>query len=115
MRMNDWKIVFQEQRTQGGFGIWANPFTPLRVPKLFNLRMDPYERADITSFVYEKWWGTKMYIVAEGIQKGAVFLESFVTYPPSQDPASFSINDISENVKDQIKMIRSQQQNAVRK
>ncbi|OWU92804.1 MULTISPECIES: arylsulfatase [unclassified Flavobacterium] len=115
MRMNDWKIVFQEQRTQGGFGIWANPFTPLRVPKLFNLRMDPYERADITSFVYEKWWGTKMYIVAEGIQKGAAFLESFVTYPPSQDPASFSINDISENVKDQIKMIRSQQQNAVRK
>jgi len=109
MRMGDWKIVFQEQRTQGGFGIWANPFTPLRVPKLFNLRQDPYERADITSFVYEKWWGTKMFIVAEGIQKGAVFLESFVTYPPSQDPASFSINAISERVKEQIKMIHKQQ------
>ncbi len=49
MRMNDWKIVFQEQRAPGGFAIWANPFTPLRVPKLFNLRMDPYERADVTS------------------------------------------------------------------
>ena len=99
MRMNEWKIVFQEQKTPGGFGIWANPFTPLRVPKLFNLTQDPYERADITSFVYEKWWATKMFIVAEGIQRGAVFLESFVTYPPSQDPASFSIDDISARVK----------------
>ena len=114
MRMNDWKIVFQEQRTPGGFAIWANPFTPLRVPKLFHLRMDPYERADITSFVYEKWWATKMFIVAEGIQRGAVFLQSFVTYPPSQDPASFSIDAISERVKDQIKMLRAQQ-NAIRK
>jgi len=114
MRMNDWKIVFQEQETPGGFGIWANPFTPLRVPKLFNLRQDPYERADQTSFVYEKWWATKMFIVAEGIQKGAVFLESFVTYPPSQDPASFSIDDISEQVKEKIKILRAQQ-NALRK
>ena len=114
MRMNDWKIVFQEQRTPGGFGIWANPFTPLRVPKLFNLRQDPYERADITSFVYEKWWASQMFIVAQGIQKGAVFLESFVTYPPSQDPASFSIDDISGRVKEQIKMIRAQQ-NAIKK
>lgn len=47
--------------------------------------------------------------MAEGIQKGAVFLESFVSYPPSQDPASFSINAISERVKDQIKMIHTQQ------
>ncbi len=114
MRMNDWKIVFQEQRMPGGFAIWANPFTPLRVPKLFHLRMDPYERADITSFVYEKWWATKMFIVAEGIQKGAIFLQSFVTYPPSQDPASFSIDAISGRVKDQIKMLRAQQ-NAIRK
>lgn len=109
MRMSDWKIVFQEQRTPGGFGIWANPFTPLRVPKLFNLRQDPYERADMTSFVYEKWWASQMFIVAQGIQKGAVFLESFVAYPPSQDPASFSIDDISERVKDKIRMIRAQQ------
>jgi len=109
MRMNDWKIVFQEQRTPGGFGIWANPFTPLRVPKLFNLRQDPYERADITSFVYEKWWASQMFIVAQGVQKGAVFLESFVAYPPSQDPASFSIDDIGERVKEKIKVIRAQQ------
>ena len=50
-----------------------------------------------------------MFIVAQGIQKGALFLESFVTYPPSQDPASFSIDDISMRVKEKIKMIRSQQ------
>jgi arylsulfatase len=115
MRMNNWKIVFHEQRAPGGFEIWANPFTPLRVPKLFNLRMDPYERADITSFEYEKWWGTKMFIVAEGIQRGAVFLETFLKYPPSQDPASFSIDDIGEGVKEKIKVIRAQQQNSTRK
>ncbi len=50
-----------------------------------------------------------MFIVAEGVQKGAVFLESFVTYPPSQDPASFSIDDISKKVKEQIKILHGQQ------
>lgn len=56
-----------------------------------------------------------MYIVAEGIQRVAAFLESFVTYPPSQDPGSFSIDAISGRVKEKIKMLHAQQQNAVRK
>ena len=47
MRYGDWKLVFGEQRAPGGFDVWANPFTNLRVPKMFNLRMDPYEHADI--------------------------------------------------------------------
>ena len=48
MRFGDWKIVFCEQRKPGRFDVWANPFTCLRVPKMFNLRMDPYERADMS-------------------------------------------------------------------
>jgi hypothetical protein len=48
-RYNDWKIVFCEQRQPGGFIVWANPFTCLRAPKVFNLRMDPFERADVVS------------------------------------------------------------------
>ncbi|WP_417743466.1 hypothetical protein [Salipiger sp.] len=48
LRYENWKVVFKEQRMQGTMGVWAEPFTELRVPKLFDLRADPYERADIT-------------------------------------------------------------------
>ena len=52
MRFDNWKVVFAEQRMQGTAAIWAEPFTFLRVPKIFNLRTDPFERADITSNTY---------------------------------------------------------------
>ena len=55
MRYGDWKLVFGEQRAPGGFAVWSNPFTTLRVPKMFNLRMDPYERADVVSDQYYDW------------------------------------------------------------
>lgn len=55
MRFGNWKAVFAEQRAPGGFAVWSNPFTPLRVPKIFNLRMDPYERADVVSDQYYDW------------------------------------------------------------
>ena len=48
LRFDNWKIVFMEQRVRGTLQIWAEPFVPLRVPKLFNLRTDPYEHADVT-------------------------------------------------------------------
>ena len=54
-RYDNWKIVFMEQRVTGTMRIWAEPFVPLRVPKIFNLRTDPYERADITSNTYYDW------------------------------------------------------------
>jgi arylsulfatase len=54
-RYNDWKIVFCKQRRPGGFEVWANPFTCLRAPKVFNLRMDPMERADVVSDQYYDW------------------------------------------------------------
>jgi hypothetical protein len=52
LRYDNWKFVFLEQRAPGQLLIWANPFTNLRVPKIFNLRTDPYERADVTSNTY---------------------------------------------------------------
>ena len=55
LRFDNWKIVFMEQRVPGTLQVWAEPFVPLRVPKLFNLRTDPYERADITSNTYYDW------------------------------------------------------------
>ncbi|WP_018598876.1 arylsulfatase [Mycobacterium sp. 155] len=92
LRFHNWKVVFQEQRCQGTLQIWAEPFTPLRAPKIYNLRTDPYERADITSNTYYDWWLDHDYIA---FYAGAIvtqFLETFKEFPPRQEAASFTIN-----------------------
>ncbi len=93
-----WKAVFCEQRAQGNFNIWSEPFSCLRVPKLFNLRMDPFERADITSDQYYAWMIDNAYLLGIGIQKSAAFLQTFIKYPPSQMPPSFTIDQIERQV-----------------
>ncbi|WP_336334509.1 arylsulfatase [Pseudomonas putida] len=102
MRFNDWKIVYCEQRAPGGFAVWSEPFTCLRTPKLFNLRMDPYERADVVSDQYYDWLTKNDYLLFQGTQKAARFLQTFVDYPPSQRPASFSIDQIQSAVEKKI-------------
>ncbi|SDJ40000.1 arylsulfatase [Pseudomonas delhiensis] len=109
MRFGDWKIVWCEQRAPGGLQVWSEPFTCLRVPKLFNLRMDPYERADVVSDQYYDWLTKNDYLLFQGTQKAAKFLQTFVEYPPSQRPASFSIDQIRENVDKQIEAKMKQQ------
>ena len=92
IRFDNWKVVFMEQRSQGTLQLWAEPFVPLRVPKLFNLRTDPYERADITSNTYYDWFlDTRL----PGLTASAIvieFLETFKEFPPRQEPASFTID-----------------------
>ncbi|BDB25479.1 arylsulfatase [Cupriavidus sp. P-10] len=102
MRYGDWKIVFCEQTSPGGFQVWQDPFKCLRVPKVFNLRMDPYERADIVSDQYNDWLTKNAYLTEIGTMKASVFLETFVNYPPSQRPASFSIDQVRERVDKKI-------------
>jgi len=102
IRYGNFKAVFEEQRAPGNMLIWANPFTPLRVPKLFNLRMDPYERADITSDQYYDWLVKNAYLVGQAQMKAAAFLQTFVEYPPSQRPASFSIDQVRKQVDKKI-------------
>ena len=63
LRFDNWKVVFMEQRVQGTLQIWAEPFVHLRVPKLFNLRTDPFERADITSNTYYDWLLENDYLI----------------------------------------------------
>jgi len=92
IRFENWKIVFMEQRQQGTLGIWAEPFTVLRVPKLFNLRTDPFERADITSNTYWDWFLDHDYIAMYGTAIATVFLQTFRDFPPRQEPASFTID-----------------------
>jgi len=102
MRFDNWKVVFCEQRAPGNLNIWQEPFVCLRVPKIFNLRMDPYERADITSDQYNDWLGKNAYLTEIGTMKATEFMETFVTYPPSQRPASFSIDQVQEQVHKSI-------------
>jgi arylsulfatase A-like enzyme len=102
MRFDDWKAVFEEQRTKGNLNIWQDPFTSLRLAKIYNLRMDPYERADITSDQYNDWLTKNVYLVAMATMKATAFLETFVAYPPSQRPASFSIDQVRRQVDKKI-------------
>jgi arylsulfatase len=102
-RLNEWKAVFVEMKHPGGFQVWQEPFTVLRVPKLFNLRMDPFERADIVSDQYFDWLVRNDFKLFQLNMKAAAFLENFVEYPPSQEAASFSIDQIARDVEAKIK------------
>ena len=94
VRFDNWKLVFLEQRATGTLRIWAEPFTQLRVPKIFNLRTDPYERADITSNTYYDWILDHAWVCVP--MQAFVFqmIQSFAEFPPSQKPASFSLDQV---------------------
>jgi arylsulfatase len=98
IRAGNWKAVFMEQRVQGTLQIWAEPFVPLRVPKLFNLRTDPFERADITSNTYYDWMIRRTYLLLYASAITTQFLESFREFPPRQRPATFSIDQAVEKL-----------------
>jgi arylsulfatase len=92
VRFDNWKAVFMEQRCQGTMQIWAEPFTRLRIPKLFNLRTDPYERADQTSNTYYQWFIEHDYILAMSLMITEKWAETFKEFPPVQRPNSFTID-----------------------
>jgi arylsulfatase len=93
LRYDNWKVVFMEQRCQGTLQVWAEPFVKLRVPKLFNLRTDPYERADITSNTYYDWFFHRDYIIFAAQAIAGQFAATFKDFPPAQKAASFTIDD----------------------
>jgi arylsulfatase A-like enzyme len=92
MRFENWKAVFLEQRCQGTLRIWAEPFTHLRLPKLFNLRTDPFEYADITSNTYYEWFLHHDYFVFYMTAMATAFLDTFKEFPPRHEPASFTVD-----------------------
>jgi arylsulfatase A-like enzyme len=98
MRYDNWKLVFLEQRAPGTLRIWAEPFVSLRVPKIFNLRTDPFERADITANTYYDWLIDRAFLLvpAQGIV--AEFLGTFRAFPPRQKAASFTIDQVMERL-----------------
>jgi arylsulfatase len=99
MRYDNFKVVFMEQRATGTMQIWAEPFVPLRLPKIFNLRTDPYERADITSNTYWDWIFDHAFIYVPVQVEVGEFLSSFKEYPPSQKTGSFSVDKVIEQLQ----------------
>ena len=99
LRAHNWKVVFVEQRCPGTMQIWAEPFTVLRVPKLFNLRTDPYERADVTSNTYWDWFVDHDYIALVATAIATQFLDTFVEFQPRQKAPSFSVDQAVEKLE----------------
>jgi arylsulfatase len=102
LRVGNWKMVFLEQRCEGTLRVWAEPFTQLRIPKLFNLRTDPFERADTTSNTYWDWYLRKSYMIMGGQAIVARFLETFQQFPPRQKAASFTIDQAMQKMEDSL-------------
>lgn len=100
-RLGDWKTVFYENRGQR-FGVWMEPFVELRVPLLFNLRRDPFEKSQHNSNTYYDWFLDRPYVLIPMQAVTAKFAQSFVEYPPSQKPGEFNIKGIVEKLKEQM-------------
>jgi arylsulfatase A-like enzyme len=98
LRFGDWKLVYREQRAHY-FDVWAEPLVKLRIPKLFNLRRDPYERADTDSNNYRHWWIRHAFMLFVANEYVEELLKSFVDFPPRQKPASFNLDQVVRDMK----------------
>lgn len=97
-RYNDWKVVFLENRGEA-FGVWREPFTELRVPLLFNLRRDPFEKAQHNANTYNDWFLDHAFIIVPIQGLAAQFLQTMKDYPPSQSPGSFNLTKIEAQLR----------------
>ena len=100
LRYDNWKLVFMEQRVQGTLRVWAEPFVTLRLPKLFNLRTDPYERADVTSNTYYDWFMDHVFLLVPAQAYVSQFLMTFKEYPQRQKAAAFNLDEVLKNLKE---------------
>lgn len=100
LRYQDWKMIFMEQERPDTLRAWIEPWTPLRVPLIFNLRRDPYERAHVTSNTYYDWMIDRVFLLVPAQQYVGQFLTTFREFPPRQKPASFSIDQVMEKMSE---------------
>jgi arylsulfatase len=101
LRLGDWKAVFLENRGQA-FEVWREPFTELRVPLLFNLRRDPFEKAQHNSNTYNDWFLDRVFVLVPMQQIAARFLVTMKDYPPSQSPGSFNLEKIEKSIAESM-------------
>jgi len=97
LRFNQWKLVFREQRAHG-FDVWQEPFVTLRVPKLFNLRTDPFEEADHIAMDYGRWRFDRIFLLVPAQQYVGKFLATFKEFPPSQKIGTFSLDQVMQQL-----------------
>ena len=99
LRYEDWKLIFMEQKATGTFRVWMEPFVPLRVPLIENLRRDPYERAEMTSNTYFDWVLDRAFLLVPAQTYVGSFLMTFKDYPPRMEAATFSLDQVLEVIK----------------
>ena len=98
LRWREWKMIFMEQKEYATLRAWMEPFTPLRVPLIFNLRRDPYERSYRTSNTYFDWMIDRAYLLVPAQAYVGNFLSTFQEFPPRQKAASFSLDQVMEKL-----------------
>jgi len=99
LRYDNWKVVFAQQRAEGTLNVWSEPYTFTRIPWLFNLRTDPYEKASITSNTYWDWYIDRVFLLVPAQAYVADFLDTFKEYPPRQEAATFTIDKVLEQLQ----------------
>ena len=97
LRYNNWKLVFAEQRAHS-FDVWQEPFVTLRIPKIFNLRSDPFERADHEGIDYPRWRADRTFLLVPAAAYVGQWLSTFKEFPPRQKPASFNLDRVMEKI-----------------
>ena len=97
LRYNQWKLVFAEQRAHG-FDVWQEPFVTLRLPKIFNLRSDPFEMADHVGMDYDHWRIDRTFLLVPAQEYVGKFIATFKDFPPSQKVGSFSLDQVLEKL-----------------
>jgi hypothetical protein len=110
VRVGDYKLSFAEQRMAGTLGLWAEPFTKLRLQKIYNLMQDPYERADITSNTYWDWLLNHVPQGYLSMQEVTTFAATFKEFPPRSTPPSFSAATI---MAETLESVRNAQKKAL--
>jgi arylsulfatase len=98
LRYDQWKVVFAEQRAEG-FDVWSEPFVPLRAPRIFNLRADPFEKADRVGMDYKHWLIDHTFLLVPAQEYVGKFLATFKEFPPSQKVGSFSLDKVMETLQ----------------
>jgi arylsulfatase len=98
-RYDNWKIVFMQQRVEGTLAIWGEPFVATRIPYLYNLRTDPYERAQVTSNTYWDWYIDRVFLLLPAQAIVGEFLTSFIDFPPRMKAASFTIDQVQQKLE----------------
>ncbi len=98
-RYDQWKMVFMEQKAHG-LGVWQNPLTPLRAPKLFSVRADPFERADHEAGGYDRWYIDHAFLFVPAQALVAEHIATYKEFPPRQKPGSFSLDRVLEKLQE---------------